>query len=60
MTGNNNGVKVRDIVCGMLVDLGDDPKKADHNGETFFFCSNSCKERFLLEPPKYAGRQPKL
>lgn len=60
MTGNNNGIKVRDVVCGMLVDLGNDPKKAEYSGETFFFCSNGCRERFLLEPAKYADKRPKV
>ncbi len=58
MIVNNNGIKVRDVVCGMLIDLGNEPKRTDYDGEILFFCSNSCKERFLLEPAKYVSKRP--
>lgn len=44
--------KVKDIICGMMVD----PKtaeKATHNGKTYYFCSRDEKVAFEKEPAKY-------
>ena len=42
-----------DPVCGMEVD----PKRAKHaaerNGDTFSFCSESCRLKFEAEPERY-------
>lgn len=51
---DNNGIKVRDAVCGMLLDLGDEPVQAEYNGESYFFCSKFCKSRFEADPQKYS------
>jgi membrane fusion protein, copper/silver efflux system len=47
---------VTDVVCGMDVD----PKKATaagktvlHDGKTYYFCSDECKQKFEKEPGKY-------
>jgi Cu+-exporting ATPase len=40
---------IKDPVCGMTVD----PKTALHqvrDGETFYFCSEQCREKFLSTP----------
>ncbi len=44
---------VRDLVCGMDVD----PERAtavhEHDGESFYFCCNGCREKFRGDPQRY-------
>ena len=43
---------VQDPVCGMSVD----PAKApvfEHAGKSWYFCGNSCRDRFAADPAKY-------
>jgi len=42
----------RDPVCGMRVDRKT-PFRSEWNGQTFYFCSAGCKERFDAEPERY-------
>lgn len=44
----------RDVVCGMQVDPNKAAGKSDHNGKTYYFCSQMCKQRFDTDPAKYA------
>ena len=47
---------LKDPVCGMQVD----PAKAtsaDHNGETFYFCSQGCATKFQADPDKYLQKK---
>jgi Cu+-exporting ATPase len=43
----------KDPVCGMTVDPAHAKHQADHDGETFYFCAQRCKEKFLAEPARY-------
>ena len=43
----------RDPVCGMKVDPATARHKAEHAGETFYFCSVGCRAKFVAEPPRY-------
>jgi Cu+-exporting ATPase len=45
--------KHKDPVCGMTVDPGKAAGRAEHGGETFYFCSGRCAERFSKEPGKF-------
>jgi P-type Cu+ transporter len=45
--------RVKDPVCGMMVDPQKPAAKAVHNGETYYFCSPRCAERFQKEPDKF-------
>ena len=45
---------VTDPVCGMQIDATSAAGRSEHAGETFFFCSGSCKQKFDREPAKYA------
>jgi len=45
--------KVKDPVCGMMVDPQQAAGKAEHAGKTYYFCSLRCKERFEKEPEKF-------
>jgi len=50
--------KVVDPVCGMSIA----PQKAagmqEFNGQTFYFCSESCTAKFKADPTSYAGPKP--
>ena len=49
----------KDPVCGMDVD----PKtalKAEHMGQTYYFCSAGCKAAFEKDPMKYMGGQHEM
>jgi YHS domain-containing protein len=49
------GTKVRDPVCDMEV-LADTAVKAQHQGQTYYFCSLSCKQQFELDPTSYVAK----
>jgi len=42
----------RDPVCGMRTD--EEGPSAEYDGESYYFCSNTCKRAFERRPPKYA------
>jgi YHS domain-containing protein len=53
------GAAATDPVCGMEVDqkrAAAAGHKSEHNGKTYYFCSDDCKNHFDKEPGKYAGR----
>ena len=39
-----------DPVCGLEVNEDNAAGKSRHDGETYYFCSSDCKERFDLNP----------
>ena len=43
----------RDPVCGMTVDRSKTPFRSEWQGQTYYFCSAGCKERFDAEPERY-------
>lgn len=43
-----------DPVCGMKVDEAKAAAKAEHQGKTYYFCSNGCHKAFTADPAKYA------
>src|SRR5450432_3764366 len=38
---------VRDPICGMVVDPKDAAAVAERGGETFYFCSEHCRQKFV-------------
>ena len=44
-----------DPVCGMTVDPDKTDYSSVHAGETYYFCSEGCKESFDKDPGKYIG-----
>jgi membrane fusion protein, copper/silver efflux system len=42
-----------DPVCGMGVNPRSAAQKIEFKGQTYYFCSSSCKDSFLKEPAKY-------
>jgi Cu+-exporting ATPase len=51
------GEKVRDPVCGMMVDPQATAHRQSFAGHTYYFCSAGCKAEFAADPPKYLGSQ---
>src|SRR6056297_2054502 len=48
----------RDPVCGMRAD--DSGPSARYDGETYYFCSETCKRAFENEPTGFADRGPRI
>ena len=44
-----------DPVCKMKVDPQKSAATAEHQGQTYYFCSHSCHKAFVAEPQKYAS-----
>ncbi|MDX1425033.1 MAG: heavy metal translocating P-type ATPase [Kiloniellales bacterium] len=45
--------KATDPVCGMTVDPGTAAHRAEHDGETYAFCSAHCLKKFQADPARY-------
>ncbi|MEQ1613767.1 MAG: heavy metal translocating P-type ATPase [Hyphomicrobiaceae bacterium] len=65
-TGDGRGLaspvhRVKDPVCGMDVDPHTAKYKAEHAGNTYYFCASGCRTKFIAEPLKYLehGSAPK-
>ncbi len=43
----------KDPVCGMIVDPPHARGKAQYHGDTYFFCSPGCMQKFLASPASY-------
>lgn len=43
-----------DPVCGMQVDERTAAGRSEHEGQTYYFCSAGCKEKFDQDPARYA------
>ena len=46
-------ISVIDPVCGMAVNPVEARGKAQHEGQTYYFCSPACMHKFGLSPAKY-------
>src|SRR6185503_2928513 len=47
--------EVVDPVCGMTIDPADAAGHADYKGTTYYFCAESCLEKFKADPEQYLG-----
>jgi Cu+-exporting ATPase len=47
-----------DPVCGMKVDPSKATASIEHQGATFYFCSQGCSAKFRASPEKYAQTKP--
>ncbi|MCG2770079.1 MAG: YHS domain-containing protein [Anaerolineae bacterium] len=45
--------KVKDLVCGMMVDPQTAAATSEYKGETYHFCAKGCKVAFDKNPEKY-------
>src|SRR5688572_13903188 len=53
--------RVRDPVCGMMVDPHTTPHRRQFGGRTYYFCSAGCLAKFSDNPEKYlaaSGTKP--
>ena len=46
-------MKVKDPVCGMEIESEEAFTKREHMGQTFYFCSQDCVNKFDADPHKY-------
>ena len=46
---------VKDLVCGMEIDPATAAATEEYEGQTYYFCSQSCHDSFMAEPQKYAA-----
>ena len=45
--------RVKDPVCGMMVDPHTTKHRAEHDGHPYYFCSNGCRTKFEADPVRY-------
>ena len=45
--------KVKDPVCGMEIRPEQAAAKEEHEGRTFYFCSQGCHDTFTKDPHRY-------
>jgi Cu+-exporting ATPase len=46
---------VTDPVCGMRIDTDDAAATAEHEGKTYYFCSQMCRDAFVADPASYSA-----
>ena len=46
---------VTDPVCGMRIDPDDAVATAEHEGTTYYFCSQVCHDAFVSNPTSYVS-----
>ncbi len=51
----SEAVELKDPVCGMTV-TKDSSHQYSYKGETYYFCSGRCRERFSAEPEKFLNQ----
>jgi YHS domain-containing protein len=49
----------KDPVCGMEVTYESAQARSEYEGQTYYFCSLSCKEEFDQNPEKYITHEHK-
>jgi P-type Cu+ transporter len=47
--------EVVDPVCGMTISPADSVGEVEHAGQTYYFCNESCLERFKANPEEFVG-----
>ena len=45
--------KVKDPVCGMMIEQQDAAAQTTHGSVTYFFCSDVCQRDFQSDPDRY-------
>ena len=48
--------KVFDLVCGMEMGIETVRYAFEHEGKEYYFCSETCKGRFVSDPDMYTGQ----
>lgn len=50
---------VQDPVCKIIIEKEEAKAEFEYKGETYYFCSENCKEEFIKNPEKYLNRPRK-
>lgn len=45
--------KVKDLVCGMMVDPKETPYHSVYQHKHYYFCSEGCKKQFEEDPTQF-------
>src|SRR5437867_319927 len=53
MATDKTGTLIKDPVCGMAVDPATAKQRRAHGGQTYYFCSQHCAEKFEAAPEKF-------
>ena len=56
----NEEFKVKDPVCGMQFAREQAAGALEYQGQTFYFCNQSCLERFRSDPARYLARDSQV
>ena len=49
----------KDPVCGMVVSRLTAPATCEYNGKTYYFCADTCRDNFKVNPDKYINKWPR-
>ncbi len=49
-----NTQSVKDPICGMMVDPQQAAGSFEYEGQTYFFCSAGCLEKFRADPERFS------
>lgn len=49
-------MQVNDPVCGMTIESETAAAREGWKGQTYYFCSKSCQEKFRAAPDRYAKK----
>lgn len=52
-------MEVLDPVCGMRFDSDEAVASVEHEGTTYYFCGEGCKEAFEEDPQRFVGGESK-
>jgi len=47
--------KVKDPVCGMIIDTDTAAARANFSGRTYYFCTQECLQQFEANPSRYVS-----
>src|SRR3989442_5550531 len=50
--------QAKDPVCGMMVDPHNAAGVCEYKGQTYFFCSIGCREKFKADPERFLNHEP--
>jgi Cu+-exporting ATPase len=56
--GHGAADAVKDPVCGMTVDPATAAARAEHAGQTYYFCCDGCRDKFVADSQRYLGAPP--
>ena len=50
-------MQVADPVCGMQIDSTQAVARESYEGQTYYFCSPSCRDKFCTAPERYVKKE---